>query len=42
MLVPVPVHAPVVPVIVYVVVVGGFAVTELPVPLDKVALGVQV
>jgi hypothetical protein len=41
-LVAVPEHPEVVPVTVYVVVDGGVAVTLAPVPLDKVAVGVQV
>jgi hypothetical protein len=38
----VPVHVPLVPVIVYVVVVDGFAVTVDPVVLDKPVAGDQV
>ena len=41
-LVAVPVHPLAVPVTVYVVVLAGVAVTGFPVPLESVALGVQV
>ena len=41
-LVAVPLHVPIVPVTVYVVVEAGVAVTGFPVPLESVALGVQV